>query len=253
MTWCVVGRTCSGFPSSGEGLGSSSVVGEFSRCVTEVFHLNTTDWCCWVRSYAWWVRRRLPNMPSGKCVAQTGSSRKDLPQILHTFLIRSPEKGWGVFVPISLTHWSPESCVVKTGFTALRIKQHKTASGLFHYVGLKTVIQELLHKGLHCRWHGEPRGWHQAGEEGSPHHKNSGVMASPHGTAQIPPVLQTVEFVQCFSSPPFIGDRDFLLPAEAGKAEVIGNCKALCLNRKRSVNTRSKLKKSIFFHLTSLK
>lgn len=113
MTWSVVGRTCSDLPSSGGGLGSSLVVGEFSRCVTEVFHFDTSDWCCWGHSYTPWVRRRLPNVPLGECVAQTGSSRKEapkspswegaeqeihLPQNFHTFLICSLETTFRVML-----------------------------------------------------------------------------------------------------------------------------------------------------------
>lgn len=47
VTRSVLGRTCSDLPSSGGGLGSFLVVGEFSRCVTGAFHFGTSDWCCW--------------------------------------------------------------------------------------------------------------------------------------------------------------------------------------------------------------
>lgn len=48
--------------------------------------------------------------------------------------------------------------------------------------------------------------------------------------------------LQCFISPPFIAGRDFLLHADAGKIEVIGDCKTLCLNDKSCTNTSSILK-----------
>lgn len=46
----------------------------------------------------------------------------DVLQILHTFLISSPEKDWEVFVPISLTHCSPWTHGGEMGLTALQMK-----------------------------------------------------------------------------------------------------------------------------------
>lgn len=84
--------------------------------------------CCSNR----FIQEGAPKSPSWEGAEQ----EMDLLQILHTFLICSTEKGWGVFVPISLTHQSPASDAMKIGFTALQMKQCKIAAGLFHYVGL---------------------------------------------------------------------------------------------------------------------
>lgn len=80
--------------------------------------------CCSNRS----VQEEAPKSPRWEGAEQ----EMDPPQILHTFLICSPEKSRGVFAPISLARQSPESCVVKTGFTALWIKQPRIAASLFH-------------------------------------------------------------------------------------------------------------------------
>jgi len=92
-------------------------------------------------------------MPSGECVAQTGSSRKKHQKVPtgkgleetgdrsatnspHLFWQQYREEPRGVCAHFTDSLVSPESCVVKMGFTSLWIKQSKIVASSFNDVGL---------------------------------------------------------------------------------------------------------------------
>jgi len=124
MTWSVVGRACFGLSNSGEGPGSSLVVGGFSRCFTWTrgidavghtpTHHESGGGCPTCPQGNVLLKQVHPGRSTKKSQLGRGWRKQeiDLPQILHTFFGSSTEKSPGVFVPISLTHWSHLSPVL---------------------------------------------------------------------------------------------------------------------------------------------